>query len=257
MNIAALQSAELPLNKTKLDYYINLAKREKSEIFILPEYVLNRFFKELEKTPINFIKDQSRLQINLLKKLSLSYNITIIAPVILVEENNIYKVIIKAKEGRVKKYYQQVLMPYLHWNEKKFFSVKEDKPLVFNIKNIRFGVSFGFESHFTKFWDYFEQKRVDVVLIPSVGTFNSFNRWYEIHKTFAFLKNSYVIRINRVGSWQDWKFYGKSYSLNPFGEIDNILSDKEELMICHIDKNTLKEARKEWKFSRLAKSVKF
>ena len=257
MKIAALQSAELPLNKTKLDYYINLAKREKSEIFILPEYVLNRFFKELEKTPINFIKDQSRLQMNLLKKLSLSYNITIIAPIILVEEKHIYKVIIKAKDGRIKKYYQQVLMPYSHWNENRFFTIKEDKPLVFNIKNIRFGVSFGFESHFTKFWDYFEQKRVDVVLIPSIGTFNSFNRWYEMHKTFAFLKNSYVIRINRVGSWNDWKFYGKSYSLNPFGEIDNILSDKEELMICHIDKNSLKEARNEWKFSRLAKGVKF
>jgi predicted amidohydrolase len=255
MTIAALQCADLPINKTKLDYYINIAKKENAKIFVLPEYVLNRFFNELIKTPKNFIIDQSKYQLELLKKLSKIYNIIIIAPIIIYENNKFFKVIIKAKNGRIYKYYQQILMPYSHWNEKKFFSKKENKPLVFNIQNLRFGIMFGFESHFTKFWDYFENKKVDIILIQSIGTFNSFERWFELHKTFAFLKNTYVLRINRVGKWKDWEFYGRSYLINPFGEIDNILGINEELMLCKIDKNMIKEARKEWKFSKLSKKL--
>jgi nitrilase len=255
MIIAALQCAELPINKTKLDYYINLAKRENAKILVLPEYVLNRFFKELIKTPKNFIIDQSRLQLEVLKKLSKVYNIVIIAPIILYEDKQFFKVIVEAKNGRIKKYYQQIFMPYSHWNEDKFFSKKENKPLIFNIQNIRFGVMFGFESHFTKFWDYFEKKRVDAVLIPSVGTFNSFYRWFELHKTFAFLKNFYVLRVNRIGTWENWEFYGKSYLIDPFGESANLLGSNEELMISKIDKSLIKEARKEWKFYKLNKSL--
>jgi nitrilase len=255
MIIASLQCSDLPINKTKLDYYINISKKEKAEIFILPEYVLNRFFKELIKTPKNFIIDQSRHQLELLRKLSYIYNIIIIAPLVVYEDKTFYKAIVKAKNGRVTKYFQQILMPYSHWNEDKFFSKKENSPLVFNIKNIRFGVMFGFESHFTKFWDFFEEKKVDIVLIPSIGAFSSFNRWLELHKTFAFLKNIYVLRVNRIGEWENWKFYGKSYVVNPFGEVESILGENEELMLCHIDKNLIKEARKEWKFNKLNRKL--
>jgi predicted amidohydrolase len=257
MTIASLQCADLPINKTKLDYYINIAKRERAEIFILPEYVLNRFFKELIKTPKNFIIEQSRHQMDLLKKLSNFYNITIIAPLVIYEDKKFFKIIIKAKNGRINKYYQQVLMPYSHWNEEKFFSKKENSPMVFNIKNIRVGVMFGFESHFSKFWDFFESKKVDIVLIPSIGTFNSFSRWFELHKTFSFMKNFYVLRANRIGNWKDWEFYGKSYLINPFGEAENILGKNEELMLCRIDKNLIKEARKEWKFNKLSRGLNF
>jgi predicted amidohydrolase len=257
MIIAALQCSDLPINKTKLDYYINIAKRENAKIFLLPEYVLNRFFNELIKTPKNFVIDQSRHQIALLKKLSKIYNIIIVAPIIVFEDKKFFKVIIKAHNGRIFKYYQKILMPYSHWNENKFFAKKENKPLIFNIQNVRFGVMFGFESHFSAFWDYFENKKADIVLIPSIGTFNSFNRWIELHKTFAFIKNLYVLRVNRVGNWNDWEFYGKSYLINPFGEIENILGNNEELMLCKIDKNLVRDARKEWKFSKLSRGLNF
>jgi predicted amidohydrolase len=257
MIIASLQCAELPINKTKLDYYINIAKKEDAKILVLPEYVLNRFFKELVKIPQNFIITQTKHQLELLKRFSKVYNIIIIAPLVLYEDKKFFKALVEAKNGRIRKYYQQVLMPYSHWNEEKFFSKKEANPLIFNIGNFRFGIMFGFESHFTPFWDYFEKKKVDVVLIPSVGTFNSFYRWIELHKSFAFLKNVYVLRVNRVGAWKNWEFYGKSYLINPFGEVVNILGNSEELMISHINKNLIKEARKEWRFSKISKNIHF
>jgi len=250
------QTEDLPFDKAKLSFYIQRAKKEGASLIVLPEYVLNRFFKELESMPLSFIKDQSRHQIKLLKNLSNIYNITIIAPVIKIIKDKKYKTVIKFSPNGLKYYYQQILMPYSHWNEAKFFDVKESLPMVFNIDGIKFGVIFGFEIHFSKFWEFFKQKNVDCVLIPSVGTFNSYKRWYEILKTHAFLNTMYVARVNRVGSFKDWEFYGKSFVIDPEGENICMLGNKEEIGIVEINKNRIKEAKKEWRFNKLEKLIK-
>jgi nitrilase len=255
MKIALLQSAELPFDKAKLNYYLNIAKAENVKLFVLPEYVLNRFFKELEKIPVNFVKKQSNHQLKLLKKLSLVYNITIIAPLIIVKSGKKYKSLVRFQKGKARFYYQQVFMPYPHWNEDAFFDKKESKPLIFSVGNIRIGAMFGFESHFTQFWDYFSEKKADVVIVPSVGTFNSSKRWFELLKTFAFIKNVYVARVNRVGGWKEWEFYGESFIISPDGELINSLGNKEELLITNIDKNLVKESRREWKFGHLNRKL--
>ncbi|EDM24187.1 carbon-nitrogen hydrolase family protein [Caminibacter mediatlanticus] len=257
MKIAFLQSNSLPLDKGTINYYLSQAKKEKAKLFILPEYVLNKFFKDLEKMPISFIKDQTLHQINSLKRLSLSYNIIILAPFVIIKKDKKYKVIGKFFNGKVRYYYQQVYMPYSHWNEDRFFDKKESLPMVFNVGNIRVGAIFGFESHFDNFWKFFRDKKVDVVCVLSIGTFNSFNRWYEMLKTRAFLNNMYIIRVNRVGSWRDWDFYGKSFVFSPEGDEIVKLSTNEELGIVTVKKEIVKEARKEWKFALLQKKLFF
>ncbi len=257
MKIAILQTDSLPFDKARINYYLSQAKREGTRLLLLPEYVLNRFFKELESMPISFVKNQSSHQIKLLKQLSLSYNITILAPIILIKGDKKYKVIGRFFNGNVRYYYSQVFMPYHHWNEERFFSKKENKPLVFNIGKYRIGALFGFESHFDEFWGYFREKKVDVVAVLSVGTFNSHQRWYEMLKTRAFLNNMYVVRVNRVGNYKNWEFYGKSFVISPEGEEILMLGGKEELGIVNISKELIKEAKKEWKFNRLSKNLNF
>ncbi len=257
MKIAFLQSDALPLDKAKINYYLAQAKRENVKLFLLPEYLLNRFFKEIETMPVSFIKNQTNHQIKLLKRLSLSYNMTILAPLVLIKGDKKYKVIGKFLNGKVRYYYSQVYMPYPHWNEEKFFSKKENKPLVFSIGKYRIGAMFGFEAHFDAFWKYFREKKVDLVSVLSVGAFNSHQRWFEMLKTQAFLNNMYVIRVNRVGHWKDWEFYGKSFVISPEGEEIMTLGNKEELGIVNISKDLVKEARKEWKFNKLSKELDF
>ncbi len=256
MKIALLQSAELPFDKAKLNYYLNIAKTENVKLFVLPEYVLNRFFKEIEKMPLNFVKEQSNHQLKLLKKLSMVYNITILAPLVIVKANKKYKCLVKFQNGKARFYYQQIYIPYSHWNEEAFFDKKDSKPLIFTIGKIRIGAIFGFEAHFSSFWDYFIEKKVDLAIIPSVGTFNSSKRWYELLKTFAFIKNIYVARVNRVGNYKDWKFYGNSFVIDPEGVLVNSLHDKEEMLIANIDKNKIKTAKKEWKFNKLENEIR-
>jgi len=256
LNIAVLQTDNLPYDKAKLSFLIQRAKKENAKLILLPEYVLNRFFKEIEKIPISFIKIQTNHQLKHLKNLSQIYSVPIIAPLVKIVKDKKYKIIAKITGDKIKYYYQQVYIPYSHWREDKFFDKNESTPLIFSIDGIKFGVMFGFEAHIEKFWQFFNEKNVDCVLIPSVGTFNSHQRWLNILKTKAFLNHKYVIRANRIGSFEDWEFYGKSFGIDPEGEILNILGNKEEIGIFNINKEKVKEAKREWKFLELSESIK-
>jgi nitrilase len=255
VKIAVIQTSSLPYEKAKINYYLSILRSKKVKLVVIGEYVLNLFFKELEKTPINFIKQQSNHQIELFKKLANSYNMTIIAPIVLVKKDKLYKTFVKFSQKSTRFYYQQLLMPYSHWNEKAFFSIKENKPIVFKLDKFKVGILSGFESHFDEFWSYFRKKNVDLVVVPSVGTFNSKNRWRKMLSTQAFLNNCYVLRANRVGSFEDWKFYGDSFLMDPDGEMIDNLGNKEELLIVDIKKDIIKTAKKEWGFMPLRKEI--
>ncbi|WP_281950521.1 carbon-nitrogen hydrolase family protein [Nitrosophilus kaiyonis] len=258
MKIAVLQCAYLGMSPNKLDYYLRICRQKDVKLLLLGEYVLNRFFKEIENTPLNMLKEQTNHQINTLKELSSKYDITIVAPIIQIQKNNIFKKIVVSSSNKIQYYTQQMLINFKHWNEEKFFSNDQESlnpPLTFKIDNIKFGVIGGYELHFNYFFDEFSKKNVDVVLLPTVSTFDSNIRWQEIIKTRAFLGNFYILRANRIGEYIDkeikWIFYGESLLASPEGKIENMLSNKEELLICDIDKNFIKENKKAWGFKRI------
>lgn len=255
INIAALQIGSLSFDKAKLDYYLTIAKSKKCSVFVIGEYVVNLFFKELEKISFELIREQSEFQKKSLKELAKSYNITIIAPIILVEKKRLIKAIVKFSPNFMQIYEQQVLINYPHWNEEKFFD-NEIKPLatpmIFNIKKIKCAVMFGFEIHYDNLWLELQKKRVDVVIIPTASTFDSKERWRELLKSRSFLNNLYILRVNKVGNFLDkktqWNFYGDSLLTSPCGNLIQTLGSKEEMMIATIDKDTVIKSRKEWGF---------
>ncbi len=257
MKIAALQTAYLGLSQNKLDYYLKICSRNDVRVLLLGEYVLNRFFKEIEKTPLNMIKEQSAHQLKNLKQLSEKYNITIAAPIVLVQSNKIFKALTIVSPKKNRYYFQQILINYSYWNEDKFFFNEKNilkTPPLFYAEKVKFGVLFGFESHFNYFFDSFIKKRVDVVLIPTASTFESNQRWRELLKTRAFTGNFYILRANRIGDFKEqkgkWEFYGESFFINPDGEIEIALSNKEELLIAEVDKKYLSECKKAWGFRK-------
>jgi len=256
MKIAVIQTSNLPYEKAKVNYFLSILRSKNVKLVVIGEYVLNLFFKDLEKTPISFIQKQSIHQLKLFKRLANRYNMTIIAPLLTVQKNEIYKTFYKFSPKSTKVYYQQILMPYSHWNEKKFFSTKENKPLIFKIENIKIALLPGFEAHFDEFWSYFRKKGVELVVVPSIGAFTSAKRWENMLTTFAFLNNCYVLRANRVGKWEDWKFYGESFLSDPNGNIVEKLTNKEELLVVDIDKKMIKLSKKEWEFNKLRKDIK-
>ena len=255
MRAAILQIPSVGMSASKFDYYLRIAKSKGCKVVLLGEYLLNRFFKELETTPIEMIKEQSDHHIKILKALAKEYNMNIIAPLVIVKKKQPYKTIVKFSPTSTSYYHQQILINYKHWNEEKFFSnvVEPLKaPLIFSVDGFKFAVMAGFELHFDALWQDVMAKGVDVVLLPTVSTFESHQRWRELIKMRAFTNSCYIIRANRIGEYQEgensWNFYGDSLVVSPLGEIENYLGNQEELLMIDLDKQAVKSARKSWGF---------
>ncbi|MEN8302524.1 MAG: carbon-nitrogen hydrolase family protein [Campylobacterota bacterium] len=255
MRAAVLQLSAQGLSSTKLYNYIRVAHKQEIKVLLLGEYVLNPFFKELESMTLTMIKEQALSQIKILKELSTTYNMTIVAPLIIVKKKEVFKTVAKFAPSSTSYYQQQLLINYSHWNEEKFFAndVKQiQAPMIFKVDGFKFGVISGFELHFDELWNKLSQKNIDCVLVPSVSTFESYERWKALILTRAFTHNCYVLRANRIGEYQDkeftWKFYGDSVLASPNGELLEHLGNKEELMIVDMSHTDVVQARRSWGF---------
>ncbi len=259
IDIAAIQLASLPLDSAKLDYYVSMAKERGCRLIVLGEYVSNLFFKELEKMPISFVAEQGKRQLESLKTLARQYGVTLVAPLVTVINGQPTKSLYCFTPHKSARYDQRTLIDYPHWNEARFFTgntaSSHNAPLIFNHRGFKIAALFGFEIHFDPLWLNLIRRKVDAVLIPSAATFESFARWQMLIKTRSFLGGCYAIRTNRVGYYEGgghrWNFYGNSLYTNPFGEIENALGDREEILIATLDKEELKEARRAFGFARL------
>jgi len=255
MRAAVLQLNAQGMSSTKLYNNIRVAHKKGVKVLLLGEYVLNPFFKELQNMSLSMIKEQASHQIKILKELSSTYSMTIIAPLILVKKDALFKTIAKFSPSSTSYYQQQILINYSHWNEEKFFSNTIDTiqtPMIFKIDGFKFGVISGFELHFDEIFHSLKEKKVDAILVPSVATFESYERWKALISTRAFTNNCYVLRANRIGEYLDkefsWKFYGDSVLASPHGEILSHLGNKEELMIVDMTHTEVVHARRAWGF---------
>lgn len=250
--VSALQLPTLPMNEAKLDYYARICDKKGIRLVVLGEYVLNSFFKELEKMPKSMVKEQSLHKIKMLQSICQKYNLTIIAPIVRVINGKITKSILKASPKSMRYFPQYFYINYEHWNEEKFFyqeDIEYSLP-TFTHDGVKYASIMGFELHFDYIWGEIDKKKVDVVLISSVSTFDSKDRWDELLRCRAFTHNVYVLRVNRIGTYKqddgDWYFYGHTSLVNPHGELEECLNDEEAMMVVDVDKSIVNEAKNMW-----------
>ncbi|MBT0878177.1 MULTISPECIES: carbon-nitrogen hydrolase family protein [unclassified Campylobacter] len=257
LKIAALQLSTQALSNARLDYYLRICEQKDVRLVALGEYVLNNFFTELKQMPVDLVKEQSKVKLEALKEYSAKYNLCIVAPIILSTNKGFNKTCLVANKGKIKYINQQVFMPYSHWNEKDFFinSTKAIKLHTFKCDNFKIGVLFGYEIHFDEFFK--KANELDLLIIPTANTYNSNSRWCELIKMRAFLNNTNILRVNRIGVSEvdelEWNFYGNSFLCNAYGDIVQELSDAEEVLISEISKPS--EAAKFWQFKEVRNEI--
>lgn len=258
IKIAGIQLSSLPLGPRKIEEFAKVCATKDIKLMLFGEYVLNRFFKELINTPQKMIEEQSKAQIEELKRIAEETGVVIVIPMVIKKGTGFLKSIVKFEKNKAVKYFpQQRLINFKHWNEKGFFiNTIPNRPKLhtFMLEGVRFGVLFGYELHFDEFFVEAKRRKVDVILLPTASTFASQNRWREILRVRAFLNSLYILRVNRIGRYKEgindiWEFYGDTLLVAPEGEITGFLSDKEEILVAEIDRSYIKEVRKLWGFT--------
>ncbi len=260
VKIAALQLSTLPLSNKKLRKYLENAKKNGAKVVVLGEYVLNNFFKELVRMQKNMIKVQSLSKIEALEKFAIEFDLHIVAPIVLVEKDKIYKAIGHFAPNKTQYKNQEFLINYEHWDEESFFDNSINTTIsimTFSINGINFSVINGYEIHFDPVWIEIVKQDTDVVLIPTASTFGSNQRWTEILKTRAFLNSMYILRVNRVGNYEGdgnfWNFYGETYFINPDGFVEDMLYNSEGILMADVEIRELRDVNSSWRFKEQLK----
>lgn len=255
MTVGVLQLPSIGMSTTKLYHYVRIAHKRRVRLLLFGEYLFNSFFMELAGTPVSMLREQLRHQLTVLRELAKTYDMTFVAPVVMVKNGARYKVIARVSPRSVGYYQQQLLIDYPHWNEARFFANETgplNPPMVFRVGDVRFGVMGGYELHFDAMWQAVWERQIDCMLLPTASTFESQLRWRELIKMRAFTHNCYVLRANRIGEYggkgKQWRFYGDSLLANPDGEIESSLGDSEELLVVQIEHKRVLESRRGWKF---------
>lgn len=260
VKICALQLGTLPLSDSRLDYYLDLARKEGAKIVLLGEYVINSFFTELITMPKSMIKEQSEQKKRALCEFSSKYELDIIAPIVLEKGGNLFKQMAHFSAGKAKFRSAVALMPYSHWNEKKFFANEPKLDIdAFSLDGIKFATLFGFEAHFDEFWQLCREKKIDCVLVSTACALDSNARWDALLSTLAFTNNISILRANRIGKTKfkenkkeiESEFYGRTMFIDAHGQITQNLDEKEGMLVCELNKDDIKEARKTWEFDKI------
>lgn len=254
--IALLQMENM--NEHRIKTYLKSIR--KNSIVAFGEYVLNPFFSLIENIKEEEINGNNEKNIAFLKDVSREFGHCIIAPIIDCKDNLFYKNLVVIHEELILRYEQQKLISFSHWNEKTFFSNKIsttlNQPFIFkatieNEKTIHIGAMFGYEAHFDELWVHLKKWDVDVVIIPTVSTFESKNRWQSLFNSHSFTNSCYVFRINRIGNIMNrgfkWEFYGNSFS-SFGGDLLDSLDREEGMLCCNIDIDSLESIKNEWGF---------
>ncbi len=253
--VGALQLPTLGMNATRLEFYFKKAAERGAKLLLLGEYVINHFFKELVAMPSSMIQEQTNSHLKILKKLASEHNIVVVAPIVEVKQEQIYKKMAIISPKSIRYYMQQILINYPHWNEEEFF-YNPIAPLkdvfTFKVDGFKVALLYGFEIHFDKLWQSILRQRVDLVLVPSASTFGSKERWEDLLCSRAFLNSVYILRANRVGEFIEdnvpWNFYGESMLINPDGEIEMKLEERESMLIEEISKEEIEDSLYGWGF---------
>ena len=186
------------------------------------------------------------------------YNMVIIVPIYELEMAGVYyntAAVIDADGTYLGKYRKNHIPQVKGFWEKFFFKPGNLGYPIFKTKYGNVGVYICYDRHFPDGARCLGLNGAEIVFNPSATVAGLSEYIWKVEQPAHAVANGYfVCAINRVGQEAPWnigEFYGSSYVVNPKGQIIAQASrDKNELLICEIDLNEIKEVRDLWQFYR-------
>ena len=186
------------------------------------------------------------------------YNMVIIVPIYEVEMTGVYyntASVIDADGTYLGKYRKNHIPQVKGFWEKFFFKPGNLGYPVFKTKYGMVGVYICYDRHFPDGARCLGLNGAEIVFNPSATVAGLSEYIWKVEQPAHAVANGYfVCAINRVGTEAPWnlgEFYGSSYVVNPKGQIlVQASKNKDELLVCDINLDEIKEVRDLWQFYR-------
>lgn len=153
-------------------------------------------------------------------------------------------------DGSVAGKYRKAHVPDIPlWREKFYFTPGDQGFPVVQTRYAKIGVQLCWDVFFPEGARSLALKGAELIVAPTAAAFASALKWERMLTSAAIANGTYVFRVNRVGGPERQRFYGKSFLVNPFGEITIEPTGRSDaVVLAEMDTDEVAEAREVWNF---------
>jgi N-carbamoylputrescine amidase len=182
----------------------------------------------------------------------------IVAPIYEEEVTGVYyntAAVIDA-DGRYLGKFRKIHIPQVAgFYEKFFFKPGNLGYPVFETAFCRLGVYTCYDRHFPEGWRALALKGAEYIVNPSATVAGLSQYLWKLEQPAAAVANGcFIGAVNRVGTEAPWnigEFYGRSYIVDPRGNLlCQASADRDELVFADMDLDLIREVRNLWQFFR-------
>jgi N-carbamoylputrescine amidase len=120
---------------------------------------------------------------------------------------------------------------------------------VFETSRGRIGIQICWDNLFPEGTRILALKGAEIVFAPNAASLNSHNLWERAISSNAFANNLFIFRVNRVGQEEDISFYGRSFCVDPWGDmVSELAGSKDAIVLADIDLRERDAAVDTWGF---------
>ena len=155
-------------------------------------------------------------------------------------------------DGRLLGVYRTVHVPnVMGWHEKFYFLPGDLEFPVFETQVGRIGVQISWDVYFPEGSRILALKGADIVVVPTSNAYHNHERWERMIAGNALANSLFFLRVNRVGREEKQTFYGKSFCMNPHGELlHKPAGSRDSVHMSNVDPDEVLRTREEWAFFR-------
>ena len=154
------------------------------------------------------------------------------------------------KNGALLGRYRKVHLPQIPlWEEKYYFKSGDLGFPVFQTSFARIGIQICWDNFFPEGSRIMALHGAQIIIAPTAAAFASQSRWEKMICANAIANNVFILRVNRAGKEERQNFYGRSFCVNPFGElIAAPAGANDAILFSELDLNEVEETRDIWPF---------
>lgn len=155
-------------------------------------------------------------------------------------------------DGELLGVYRKVHIPnVMGWHEKFYFLPGDTGFPVFETRIGKLGIQISWDVYFPEGSRILALKGADLVVAPTSNAYHNHERWERMIAGNALANGVFFLRVNRVGREEKQSFYGKTFCMDPHGElVQKPAGSRDSVHISVIDLEEVRRTREEWAFFR-------
>jgi N-carbamoylputrescine amidase len=266
--IALLQSATFPSKESSLDHHITLirqAAEQGAQIVVTQELFLTPYFCTVEDTELFDLADELPGPItDLLGQLAGELGIVLVASLFEHRGPGLYHntAAIFDADGSLMGFYRKNHIPQDPGFEEKFYFTPGDSGYpVWDTRFGKLGVLICWDQWYPEAARLMALGGAQILIYPTaIGWLPAEKSelgaaqhcaWQTVQRGHAVANGCFVAAVNRSGSHDGTEFWGQSFIVNPYGEIEAIASVENEQILLHdVNYQAVENFRRIWPFFR-------